>query len=46
VEDAGATKTLTSSYAYYPDVFEEDPSAAPWTIASVNNAEFGLEVIA
>lgn len=46
MEDAGSTKTLTSSYAYYPQVFEEDPSSAPWTITSVDDAEFGVEVIA
>jgi hypothetical protein len=29
---SGATRTLTSSYLYYHDVFEQDPDAAgPWT---------------
>lgn len=46
IEEAGADKTLTSTFAYYPQVFEADPSGNPWTIASVNAAEFGVEVTA
>lgn len=39
-------KTLTTSYAMYQEVHETDPSTiAQWTIANVNAAEFGLELI-
>lgn len=39
-------KTLTTSYAMYQEVHETDPSTlAQWTIANVNAAEFGLELV-
>ena len=42
----GATRTLTSSYLYYHDVFEEDPdTAGPWTGAAVAAMEIGVETV-
>ena len=42
----GATRTLTSSYLYYQDVFEQDPDAAgPWTGATVGAMEIGVETV-
>jgi hypothetical protein len=42
----GATRTLTSSYLYYHDVFEQDPDAAgPWTGAAVAALEIGVETV-
>jgi hypothetical protein len=42
----GATRTLTSSYVYYHDVFEQDPDAAgPWTGAAVAAMEVGVETV-
>ncbi len=46
VDKVGATQTLTGSYAFYTEVMETDPSAAAWTIASVNGAEFGIKEVA
>jgi Concanavalin A-like lectin/glucanases superfamily len=42
----GATRTLTSSYLYYHDVFEQDPDAAgPWTGAAVAAMAIGVETV-
>jgi hypothetical protein len=42
----GATRTLTSSYLYHHDVFEEDPDAAgPWTGAAVAAMAIGVETV-
>jgi hypothetical protein len=42
----GGTRTLTSSYLYYHDVFEEDPDAAgAWTGAAVAAMEIGVETV-
>jgi hypothetical protein len=42
----GATRTLTSSYLYYHNVFEDDPDAArPWTGAAVAAIEIGVETV-
>jgi hypothetical protein len=42
----GATRTLTSSYLYYHDVFEQDPDAAgPWTAAAVAAMAIGVETV-
>lgn len=43
----GSTVTLTTSYTYYSEVLESNPNtAAPWTLAELNGAEFGVEVVA
>lgn len=42
----GTTKTATATYAMYTEVKETDPStSALWTIANVNLAEFGVELV-
>lgn len=39
-------QTLTTSYAMYTEILETDPStAAQWTIANVNLAEFGVDLV-
>lgn len=41
----GTTVPLTTSYLYYPFIWQQDPNtAADWTEANVNAAEFGLEI--
>lgn len=44
---AGAvTQTLTTSYAMYTEILEQDPStSAAWSIANVNLAEFGVDLV-
>lgn len=43
----GATQTLSTSQVYYVDVFATDPNtAAAWTEANINSAEFGVKVAA
>lgn len=39
-----ADRTLSVSYQYFPDVHEEKPGGGAWTIADINNAEFGVKV--
>ena len=40
----GATQTLSSSYAYFKEIYETDPNtAAAWTETNLNSAEFGVE---
>lgn len=47
VDQVSSDQTLTTSYKYFPYVVEEDPDiSAAWTIASVNDAEFGVGVTA
>ena len=41
-----ADKTLSTSYAYMPDVRETKPGGGAWTISDVNGAEFGIKVTA
>lgn len=43
---AGATVTLASGYAYYSQLYEQDPTASAWTAATVNADEFGVKEIA
>jgi hypothetical protein len=42
----GATRTLSTSYAFYKDLYLTDPNtAAAWTAANVNAAQVGPEVV-
>lgn len=42
----GATQALSTSQLYYLDIFPTDPNtAAAWTEAAINAAEFGVKVI-
>ena len=41
----GSTRTLTTTYTGYYDLFETDPAtAAQWLVANVNAMETGMEV--
>lgn len=42
----GTTRTLSTSYVYYSEIFGQDPTAADWTVATVNADEFGVKEIA
>jgi hypothetical protein len=45
VED-GATQAMAATYQYFSDVYEEDPDAVgPWTAASVNALQIGIETV-
>jgi hypothetical protein len=41
-----ADQTLGASYAYFTDIREAKPGGGVWTITDVNNAEFGVKVVA
>lgn len=43
-EEDSANKTLSTSYAYLPDIREGTPAAAAWTISDVNSMEAGVKV--
>lgn len=42
----GVDYALTTAYAYYREILEQDPAAGPgaWTLANINASEFGLRV--
>lgn len=40
----GSTKTLTSSYSTYEEIFEEDSTGTNWTETNINSAEFGMRM--
>lgn len=42
----GTTVTLGSTYAFYSQVYDQDPAAADWTATNVNSDEFGVKTIA
>ena len=43
----GATVALGTSYAYFSQLYEQDPAtSAAWTIAGINGDQFGCKVIA
>jgi hypothetical protein len=42
----GTTRALTTSFVGYYDMYTTDPATGlPWTVAAVNNAEPGMEVM-
>lgn len=46
VDYDGSTVTLSTSYAYYSQLYAADPTGAAWTAANVNADEYGVKVIA
>jgi len=45
-EEDSATISLTTTYAYYSDVIEQDPhTSAAWTLSGFNAATFGVKEI-
>jgi hypothetical protein len=46
VEVDSATTPLLTAYTYHPDIREAKPGGGVWTVADVNNAEFGVKVAA
>jgi hypothetical protein len=42
----GTTVTLGTTYQYYSQLYDKDPTAAAWTAANVNSDEFGVKEIA
>ena len=42
----GPERSLASGYTYLQDIRETKPGGGAWSIADVNNAEFGLKVFA
>jgi hypothetical protein len=46
VTEHRTTQAMASSYQYFSDVYEEDPDAVgPWTAASVNAMQIGIETV-
>ncbi len=43
---AGTTVTLASTYAFFSQLYNQDPTAADWTPTTVNGDEFGVKEIA
>ena len=42
---SGASHSIGDSYAYYPDIYEENEEVTGvWTIATVNASEFGIKL--
>jgi hypothetical protein len=42
----GTTVTMASTYAFYSQLYDQDPTPAAWTAAHVNADEFGVKEIA
>src|SRR5262249_39117493 len=42
----GNTATLGSTYSFYSQLYDQDPTAAAWTAATFNGDEFGVKEIA
>lgn len=46
VDYPGAAQSLFESYAQYTEILSRNPqTAAPWTIAEVNSAEYGVKLV-
>ena len=45
-EEDSADKTLSTVYAYLPDIRETKPGGGAWSISDVNSAEIGVKVSA
>lgn len=43
-EQDSADKALQASYSYLPDIRETKPGGGTWSVADVQNAEFGVKV--
>lgn len=41
----GTTVAMSTTYANYQQLYEQDPTAADWTAANVNADEFGVKVV-
>jgi hypothetical protein len=42
----GPTETLSTDYAFYSWMLDNDPSGSPWTVATINADECGVKTIA
>ncbi len=45
-DNVGTTVTLASSYSFYSQLYNQDPTSADWTPTTVNADEFGVKEIA
>ena len=45
-DNVGTTVTLTTTYAFYSQLYNQDPTSADWTPTTVNADEFGVKEIA
>lgn len=45
-EVGGADLAEATTYAYLLQIFEDDPDGSPWTVSSVDAAQFGVQVTA
>lgn len=44
--NAGTTVTLSSAYAFYTQIYNQDPASADWTPSTFNGDEFGVKEVA
>jgi len=45
-DNVGTTVTMASTYSYYSQLYNQDPTASDWTPTTVNADEFGVKTIA
>lgn len=45
-ESNGASVSVSDTYVYYIDLHATEPGGAAWTVAKVNDAQVGVEVVA
>ncbi len=45
-DNVGATVTLSSTYQFFQQIYNQDPTAADWTPTTFNADEFGIKEIA